>query len=110
MQRTAMAVDISNIYCQLKENNTKGDYGLLRKWVYGDPNTDPWDDVGSMVFAPLPDPRENSDLYGKTSAFQNRLRHLGYMVYTKTSRNNKSNVDVGMTVKTMEFCHQAKLG
>jgi uncharacterized LabA/DUF88 family protein len=117
MIKVAMAVDVSNIYCQARslsnEGNGRAEYDKLRHIVYDFSDLsfgkgEPYMEISSMVFAAHPDPIESPDSYAKTLSFHNRLKYLGYSVTSKVSKNGKCNLDVELAIQAMEVCQEGR--
>lgn len=109
--RTLIAVDLANLYCQMKSVHADngrigpigGDYSELKNYL-----VNPNDDCTPICFAPISNPGEDRDSYVRTHNLHNMLRYYGYMVYTTERRNGKADVDVQLVVKSMEIFHRGK--
>lgn len=100
-EKVLVAVDLANIYCQVKSvhggDSVTGNYKELVNELVG-----PEDDATLLCFAPIPNPVEDLQGYANTVGMHNFLRHIGYIVHTIERRNGKANGDVLLAVKTME--------
>jgi len=102
-KKVIVAVDLANLYCQMKNFNDEretGDYEKLLSQFTKD-----GDQVNAMCFAPIPNPKDDIAGYSKTSKLHNMLRYLGFMIYSTERKNGKADIDVLLTVKAMEVCY-----
>jgi uncharacterized LabA/DUF88 family protein len=104
--RTLIALDLANLYCQIKTAHTDaravgpmgGDYTKLKSRL-----VPAGDECTMTCYAPISNPNEDRDSYTRTNNLHNMLRYCGYLVYQTERRNGKADVDVNLVVKSMEI-------